>query len=119
MRLCKESTQLTNFHFKDLEDGQTSPRQERGEGREATDRPQTPSSPTRWCGRPTWHLDFSNIERKSRKLLCENEKPEALQFPVLNVKEDTHECQPAMGTPTAGQKRTGISLNKRAMRRPR
>lgn len=72
MRFAKSRTQLTNFHFKDLEDGQTSPRQERGEGRggeggEATDRAPDPFQPHPVCGRPTWHLDFSNIERKSRQ----------------------------------------------------
>ena len=69
MGFAKSRTQLTNFHFKDLEGGQTSPRQEGGrggrEGGEATDRALDPFQPHPVCGQPTWHLDFSNIERKS------------------------------------------------------
>lgn len=66
MRFAKSRTQLTNFHFKDFEDGQTSPRQERGEEGSATDRAPDPFQPHLCVGDPHGTLDFSNIEKAAK-----------------------------------------------------
>lgn len=77
-----------------------------GEGGEATDRAPDPFQPHPCVGDPHGTLTFPILREKAAKLLCENEKPEALQFPVLNERRHARE-KPAQGHTNGGTEEDG------------
>lgn len=84
------------------------------EGRRLTG-PWTPSSPIPCVGNPHGTLTFPILREKAAKLLCENEKPEALQFPVLNERRHTRKAS-SSACQQLDRRGWAFSLNKRKRR---